>query len=226
MCQAIAGHAEFELLHQFGLGGEATAAERGQCAGGAAELADQNAGAQFVQALAVPRESGEQRRHFVAEGDRHRLLQVAAAGHRRVAVFARERGERAGNAVEMPLDQDERLADLHHRGGISDVLGGGAPVAPFAEPIAAQTDKLLHDRQYRIADALGLTFQFAKIDLGDVAMPADLLGGLFGDDAEPRLGARQSRFEIEIFLQPVFIRKHAAHGFGREDVAKNRRVDQ
>jgi hypothetical protein len=174
----------------------------------------------------VPLESGEQGRHLIAEGDWHRLLQIAAAGHRRVAIFARQRGERAGDAVEVALDQNERLADLHHRRGVGDVLGGGAPVAPFAEPIAAQRHELLHHRQYRIADALGLAFQFAEIDLGDVAMAADFLGGVLGDNAKPRLGARQTRLEIKIFLHPVLIGKYATHGLGRENVAEHRRVDQ
>jgi hypothetical protein len=46
----------------------------------------------------------------------------------------------------MALDQYQRFADLHHRRGIGDVLGGGAPMAPFAETVAAQRDKLLNER--------------------------------------------------------------------------------
>ena len=90
--------AELELLHQFGLHLQAVLAERGQRAGGAAEFADQHARAQLLEALLVPLEGGEHSRHLVAEGDRHRLLQIAAAGHRRVAVFLGELGERVGNA--------------------------------------------------------------------------------------------------------------------------------
>jgi len=47
---------------------------------------------------------GEQRRGLEAEGQRHRLLQVAAAGHRRVAVFLGERRERVRNVVDVLLD--------------------------------------------------------------------------------------------------------------------------
>ena len=75
--------------------------------------------------------------HLVAEGDRHGLLEIAAAGHRRVAVFFRERGERIRNCVDLFLDDVERLADLHDRSGVGDVLGGGAPMRPFAEPVFA-----------------------------------------------------------------------------------------
>ena len=86
--------AELELLHQFGLHLQAVLAERGQRAGGAAEFADQQARLELVQALPVALEGREHGRHLVAEGDRHRLLQVAASGHRRVAIFLRQRGER------------------------------------------------------------------------------------------------------------------------------------
>ena len=93
------GLAELEFLHQFGLALQPVLAERGQRAGGAAEFADQHARAQLLEALLVALESAEQSRHLVAEGDRHRLLQVAAPGHRRVAVFLGELGERVGNGV-------------------------------------------------------------------------------------------------------------------------------
>ena len=101
-------------------------------------------------------EGGEQRRHLVAEGDRHRLLQVAAAGHRGVAVFAGESGERRGDRIDVGLDQGQRLANLQHGGGVGHVLRGRAPMAPLPVPGAAERDELLHHRQDRIADALGL----------------------------------------------------------------------
>ena len=85
-----------------------------------------------------------------------------------------------------------------------------APMAPFAQPVAAQRDQLLHHRQHRIADALGLRFELGEIDLGDVAVPADFLAGLFRDDAEPRLRPRQRRLEVEIFLHAVARRKTPA----------------
>src|SRR6187401_545421 len=47
-------------------------------------------------------------------------------------------GEAIANSVYVPLDDRERLANLHNCGGIGDVLGGGAPVRPFPEPILAE----------------------------------------------------------------------------------------
>jgi hypothetical protein len=69
-----------------------------------AEFADQHPRAQFLQALFVPIEGGEQGRRLVAESDRHRLLEIAAAGHRRVAIFARKAGQRGGNRVDVRFD--------------------------------------------------------------------------------------------------------------------------
>ena len=128
--------------------------------------------------------------------------------------------------VEVGFDQRQRLADLHHGRDVGDVLRGRAPVAPFAKPVAAQRDELLHHRQHRIADALGLGFELGEIDLGDVAVLADLLGGLLGNDAEPRLRPRQARLEIEIFLDAVLVGKDPPHRLGREDVAEDGGIDQ
>ena len=60
VCQAMAGCAEPEFLHQGGLDLEPAAAERRQRAGGAAEFADQHARPQFAEALPVPLEGGQQ----------------------------------------------------------------------------------------------------------------------------------------------------------------------
>ena len=76
----------------------------------------------------MPPERGEDGRHLVAEGDRHGLLQIAAPGHRRIAVSAREAAECVGDRVDIRFDQGERLADLQHRGAVGHVLGGGAPM--------------------------------------------------------------------------------------------------
>ena len=79
------------------------------------ELADQHARAQLLQPLAMALHGGEQRGRLEAEGDRHRLLQVAAPGHRRVAIAPREIGERGGDLLHVGFDQVERGADLHDR---------------------------------------------------------------------------------------------------------------
>ena len=132
------GLAEAELLHHRGLHLEAVGAERGERSDRAAEFADQNARAQLRQPFAVALHRGEQRRGLEAEGQRHGLLQVAAARHRGVAVAPRKLGERRGDRLHVLFHQFERGADLHDRGGVGDVLRGGAPMAPLAEPVGAQ----------------------------------------------------------------------------------------
>jgi hypothetical protein len=94
-------------------------------------------------------------------------------------------------------------------------------MAPFAETVAAQGHDLLHHRQHRIADLLGLGLQLAEIDLADIAVLDDLFFGLFRNDAEPSLRPRQARLEIEILLHPVLVGKNPPHGLGGEDVAKD-----
>jgi hypothetical protein len=88
------GLAEAELPHQPFLHLQAVGAERGQRAGGAAELAHQHARAQLLEPSEVPLEAGQQHGALVAEGDRGGLLQVAPPGHGRVAVL-RPRAPRA-----------------------------------------------------------------------------------------------------------------------------------
>ncbi len=99
-------------------------------------------------------------------------------------------------------------------------------MAPFAEAVAAQRHELLHHRQHRIADALGLGFELCEIDLGDIAVLDDLVCRLLRDDAEPRLRPRQRRLEVEIFLHAVVVGKHPPHRLGGEDVAEYGGVDQ
>ena len=157
---------------------------------------------------------------------RHGLLQIAAAGHRRVAVTPREVGERSRDRVDVLLDQRERVADLHDGRGVGDVLRGGAPVAPFAEAVLAQRDELLHHRQHRIADALGLLLELREVELIDRAVAADLLRRFSRDDAEARLHARERRLDVEVVLDAVAVGEDAPHRLSAEDVAKDHEVER
>ena len=146
--------AELEFTGIFAPHVEASVAERGERAGGAAELRDQHARLQFAQALGMAVHHGEPDRALVAEGDRQRLLQVGAAGHGGVAILFRESRQRGRNSRHVSLDDGERGADLQHRGGVHDVLRGRAPVhvaAGFAELLR----KLPHQAEDRVADVLG-----------------------------------------------------------------------
>src|SRR6266481_3351281 len=77
--------------------------------------------------------------------------------------------------IETDLVEIEGFADLQDRGGVRDVLGGGAPMTPLAEAVPAQRNELLDDRQHRIADALGLGLELGEIVFGDRAMALDFI---------------------------------------------------
>ena len=87
------GLGEVQLAGEGGLHGEALVAERGERAGGAGELHDEEARLQLIEALAVPLDHGQPDGGLVAEGDGQGMLQVRAARHDRVAVAFGERGE-------------------------------------------------------------------------------------------------------------------------------------
>ena len=117
------------------------------------------------------------------------------------------------------------LADLHDGRGVGDVLGGRAPVAPFAEAALAELDELRHHRQHRIADALGLLLQLVDVELIDRDVLEDLVAGLLRDDLQPRLRARQPGLEVEILLDAVAVGPHLPHGLGAENVLEDGGVD-
>src|SRR5262249_26514637 len=157
---------------------------------------------------------------------RDRLLQVAAPGHRRVTVAARQRGERGGDRLHVPLDEVERRADLQDRRGVGDVLRGGAPVAPFAETVGTEADDLLHHPEDRLADALGLLLEARKLAVLDPAAAHDLLRRLLGNDPEARLRARQRRLDLEVVAGPRLVGEDLAHLRAAEDVAEDFRIER
>ena len=174
----------------------------------------------------MPLHRREQRGSFEAEGDRHRLLQIAAAGHRRVAVFGREIRQQARDRRHVSLDEIERVADLQHIGGIGDVLRGCAPVAPFTEAVGAQRHDLLDHAEHGIADPLGLRLELGEIDVLEPALALDLLRGAFRNHPQPCLNARERRLDFEIVPRPRLVREHAPHCRRAEDVLKNPRVER
>ena len=119
----------------------------------------------------------------------------------------------------------ERLADLHDGRGVGDVLGGRAPVAPFAEPALAELHELRHDRQHRIADALGLLLQLFDVELVDLAVLEDFVAGLLRDDPSLACARASAGLEVEILLDAVAVRPHLPHGLGAENVAEDGGVD-
>ena len=77
--------------------------------------------------------------------------------------FCASAGERRLDGRQIGLDERQRVADLQHRGGVHDVLGGGAPVH-VAAGIAALLGELVHDADDRIADEVGLGLELGEVD--------------------------------------------------------------
>ena len=65
----------------------------------------------------------------------------------------------------------------------------------------------------------------AHVDLGDGAVPDDLVGGFFRNDAQPSLNAGKCGFDVQILLRPVFVGPDFAHRPGAEDVTEDAGID-
>ena len=192
---------------------QALVAERGQRAGCARELANKDPRLELLQALGMAVEHGQPDRGLVAEGDRQRLLQVGATGHRRIAVLLRQVSEDGAQRRDVFLDNLETGADPQHVGRVHDVLGGGAPVH-IAAGVAALFYELMHERQDRIADDVGLVAQEIEVERGGVELGRDLLGRFGRDDAAARLGTRQRDLYFNVARDQGVVGKDLAHASG------------
>jgi len=189
------------------------------------EFADEHALLQLRQALAMTFDRAQQAGHLVAEGHGNRLLQVAAADHRREPMHLRMLGHRCRDRCELALDDGQAFADLQDGRGVGDVLRGRAPMAVLAELVAAERVELRDDAEDRIADPLGLLAQLGHVDLIEPAVADDLVGRLLRDQADPALDLGQRGFDVEVLLRPVLVGPDVAHLVAREDPLEDRGVD-
>ncbi len=90
-------------------------AQRGEGAGGAAELDAKDARAELVEALEMVEQRHQPDRAFQAEGGGQRVLEVGAAGHDGVAVAVGLGGEGVGGGAEFGLDEVEACRGLAGR---------------------------------------------------------------------------------------------------------------
>ena len=172
----------------------------------------------------MPVEHREPDRGLVAEGDGQRLLAVRAAGHRRVAVTAREFGQDASQLTEILLDDLETIADLQDDRGVHDVLGGRPPV-DVAPGLTALLHHLMDERQDRIAYDVGLLAQEVEVEGGHVSAACDLLGGLCRTHAATRLVLSERDLDLGVASDERVIGEHRPHLRGAEGVAEQDRVE-
>ena len=123
------------------------------------------------------------------------------------------------NAAISSLDQPQAFAQLQDHGGIHDVLRGRAPMH-VAAGLAALLRHLMHQRQDRIADIVGLLAQEIEIERRNVGTRSDRFGRISGNDAAFRLGLRQRDLDLGVAANQRVVGKHLAHARCTEGVAE------
>src|SRR5262249_26446359 len=156
--------------------------------------------------------------HLETESYRHRMLQHAAAGHRRVTIAARQFRERGGNRAEVILDERERFAHLNRGRGVHDVLGGRAPMDILTE-FAASMPELIDDRNYRRARDFCSSRKRVEIEVLDFGLRSDSSRCFRWNDSQLSLDACQSCLDIEINRGAIAIVKDFSHRRSAEKVS-------
>ena len=120
---------------------------------------------------------------------------------------------------DIVFDDFQPVAQLQHQGGVHDVLRGRAPMH-VAAGLAALSCDLLHQRQDRIADDIGLAAQQIEVERGNLGPSRDRLRRLRRDHGAARLGLRQRDFDLGVARDQAKIGKHLAHGGRAEGIAE------
>jgi hypothetical protein len=167
----------------------------------------------------VPVEHREPDGGLVAEGDGQRLLQVGAAGHGRIAIALGEAHEDAANLSEVGVDRRQGVADLQHDGRVHDVLRCRTPM-DVAPRFAAHPAELMHERQDRIADELGLLSQQVEVERLGLRTHRDLLRCVGRDHAAAPLGARERHLDLHVARNQGALVEDLPHARGPERVTK------
>lgn len=160
---------------------------------------------------------------LVAERDRQGLLEMGAAGHRRVAIGLREAGEDRPQSLDIGFHEVERGADLQGVRRVHDVLGRRAPV-DIAACLAGGGGQLVDERQDRIADDLRFVAKTIVVDLDGLGGLVDRLAGGRRNGTEPGLGARERGLGFEVSADEGLIGENRPHLLGAEHVAEQERI--
>src|SRR4029078_5861690 len=132
--------------------------------------------------------------------------------------------EDAAQGYDIALDDLQAGADLQDHGGVHDVLRGRAPMH-VAASVAALLRHLVHQRQNRIADDIGLAAQQVEVERRDIRSFGDLLRGLNRYHAAARFGLGKLYLDFVVTRDQAEIRKHLAHRRRTEGVAEQDGVE-
>ena len=135
--------------------------------------------------------------------------------------FRARRGQDLAQFADVGVDAVERIAHLERDGGVHDVLRGGAPM-DVAAGFAAHRDELVHERQDRIADDVGLVAHVIEVDALDLRLACDDLGRLGRNHADTRLGLGERDFGIDVALDQRASRRTSAASSGVPKASRNR----
>ena len=223
------GHSEIKLRGKPLGDVEALFLERGQRAGGAAELQDQNFLAQPPQPVARARQRRGITRELEPERHRQRLLEQGARHGHVAAMAPGECRERLGGAIEILEQRVEHGAELEHHGCVDHVLAGRAPMNVPGRLLAALADfggQRVDQGGGEIAGDDRALAQRRKIVVPDLTGFSDGAGMARGHDADRGLGARERGLEIEHALHARTVVEHGAHLVGRVERRQKRRREQ
>jgi hypothetical protein len=94
-----------------------------------------------------------------------------------------------------------------------------------ATGLAALFHELMHERQDRVADDVGLLAQDVEIQGRYIAFRRNFLGRLGGDDTAARLRTRQRDLHLDVARDEGVVGKDLAHAWGAEGVTEQDRVE-
>ena len=219
------GPGEAELLHQRVGDLQPAPVQRGERAGRAGELAREHARAELVEPLQMPLDGRQPDRRLVAEGDRKRVLEMRAPGHRRVPVLSGKACKAAPDSDEVRLNQVERVADLEYDARVLDVLRGRAPMDIAPRIPLADGGKAVDQRHDGVADPVHLLTHEVHVEQVRIRLGRNLGRRRLRDDAEPPLDPRQRRFDVQPLLHLAALGEHGPHGVRAEEVPVDSAVD-
>ena len=219
------GPREPQLLHQRVSDLEPAPVQRGERAGCAGELAREHARAKLVEPLQMPLDGRQPDGCLVAEGDRQRVLEMRAPGHRRVPVFAGKARQPVANGEQVRFHEGQRVADLEDDARVLDVLRGRAPMDVAPRIPLAKGGEAVDQRHDGVADPVHLLAHEFHVDEARIRPGRNLGRRVLRDDAEPPLDPRQRRLDIQPLLHLPALGEHGPHGVRAEEVPVDSAVD-
>jgi hypothetical protein len=148
---------------------------------------------------------------------------MGPAGHDRAAMLVRLSGQRTENVEKFGLDQVQPVTHLQNRGGVHDVLRGGAPMRPRTG-VTGGFRQAGNQPDHRIADIAGAGGEVLGPQILEFRRRDDGGRRIGGDDAQAALHAGERGLDIQHALEIGGFVEHRAHGIAAVKRAEDRAV--